>query len=306
MVLGGANADYLVRGPHLPGPGDTVHGDLFQQAPGGKGANQAVAAARLGARVAFVGCVGQDQPGEELVEALAAECVDTGLMRVDNTTHTGVALIQVAENSGQKQIMVSPGANQQLSVADVLAAAGAISSADALLLQLEVPLPTVLAAVRLAREADALVILDAAPPTELPDELLVAVTVLRLNAGEAEALTGVPVHDRQSARQAIDRLRERGLEAAIVEAGDEGNLVVSRNGEWLLPLLDVETVDTTGAGDAFAAALTVLLAERELLEKAATFANAAAALATTKIGAQAGLPYREEVEALLEQITSAT
>lgn len=295
VVMGGANTDYLVRGERLPGPGETVQGETFQEAAGGKGANQAVAAARLGARVAFIACVGDDPRGEQLVTALAAEGVDTRFVRRDNTAVSGVALIQVG-SGGQKQIFVAPGANSRLNVSDVLAATPAIAHARILISQLEVPVPPILAALRLAREAGVPVILDAAPPTELPDELLGLVNIVRANLAEAQALTGVHVHDQESARQAIADLQARGAEAGIVQGGS-GNLLVGSDEETWLPLLEVETLDTTGAGDAFVGALAVAMAEGQPLAEAADFANVAAALATTKLGAQPSLPYRQDIEA---------
>jgi len=300
IVIGGANTDYLVRGPNLPAAGETVHGDLFQEDPGGKGANQAVAAARLKAAVVFIACVGTDARGDELVEALAAAGVSAQHTRRTATAPTGVALIHL-ETSGQKQILVAPGANDELSVADVLAATEALARTRVLLAQLEVPLPAIMTAMRLAQQSGAQIVLDAAPPVELPDELLQMVDVLRANAGEAEQLTGIKPHDRQSARQAIEVLRRRGVNTAIVQAGSEGNLLLGPEGEQWLPLLEVNTVDTTGAGDAFAGALAVALAEGQTLAEASSFANAAAALATTKIGAQPSLPQRDEVDTLLRQ-----
>ena len=300
IVVGGANTDYLVRGPNLPAAGETVHGDTFQEGPGGKGANQAVAAARLKATVAFIACVGTDSRGDKLLEALAAEGVGTQYVRRTATAPTGVALVHL-ETGGQKQILVAPGANQELLVADVLAATEALARTRVLLTQLEVPLPAIMTAMRLAQQSGAQIILDAAPPVEVPDELLQMVDVLRANTDEAEQLTGIKPQDRESARQAIGVLRQRGVNVAIVPVGSEGNLLVGPEGEQWLPLLEVNTVDTTGAGDAFAGALAVALAEGWPLEKASPFANSAAALATTEIGAQPSLPRRDEVDALLEQ-----
>jgi len=300
VVLGGANTDYLVRGQKLPAPGETVAGDTFQQAPGGKGANQAVAAARLGARVALVARVGADERGEEILARLAAEGVDTKQIVRDPTAPTGVALVQV-DAEGQKQIQVAPGANHQLTVLDVISARSVLGAASVLLCQLEVPIKCVMATMRLVKEANAKVVLDAAPPTSLPDEVIGMVDVLRANEGEAEALTGVRVRDRASSRQAARRLLERGALAAVLAAGHEGNLLVWREAEVWLPRLPVNSIDTTGAGDAFAAALAVMLAEGRTLAEAGAFANAAAAMATTVLGAQAGLPKREEVMKLLDQ-----
>lgn len=300
VVVGGANTDYLVRSSRLPEPGETVHGDTFQEAAGGKGANQAVAAARLGARVALIACVGADERGDQLIETLLEEGVDARYICRDQTAETGVALVQV-EHGGEKQIQVAPGANENLSVTHILAVTEAFAKTRVLLTQLEVPLTAVTAALRLAREAEAQIILDAAPPRSLPEEVLRLVDILRANSGEAAALTGNVVKDRASAHQAIDQLRQQGVKVAIVQAGSEGNLLVGPDGEQWLPLLAVDSVDTTGAGDAFVGALAVAVAENRPLPEAATFANVAAALTTTKIGAQAALPRRPELMAFIEQ-----
>jgi ribokinase len=302
VVVGGANTDYLVRGPELPAPGQTVEGDEFQVGPGGKGANQAVAVARLGARVAFVARMGDDAWGEELLAQLAGEGVDVRHVLRGPGAPTGVALIMVDRN-GRKQILTAPGANRHLTVADVEAAT-AIREARVVLSQLEVPLETVAAALRLAREAGAKVVLDPAPAIPLPDEVLRLVDLVRANSSEAEVLTGVKVRDRASARQAAEQLLKREAGAAVVQAGDEGNLLVWPGGECWTANVPVEAVDATGAGDAHAAALAVMLAEGRPLEEAGPFANAAAALATTKVGAQAGLPRRDAVLKLLAGTTS--
>jgi ribokinase len=297
-VVGGANMDYLARGPKLPTPGDTVRGSEFEEAPGGKGANQAVAASRLGARVALIARVGADSRGDAIVERLQSEKVDVRFVLRDDDVPTGVAVIQVDER-GEKQILTAPGANLRLSTDDVLGGAVAIRAARVVLAQLETPLETVIAAAHLGREAGARVILDPAPPTPLPDELLRLVDVIRPNAGEARVLTGVPVRDRTSARKAAQVLLERGVGAVAIQAGDAGNLLVWRGGERLFAKVPVKSVDATGAGDAFAAALVVMIADGRTLEEAGPFASAAAALATTKLGAQAALPRREEVLALM-------
>lgn len=298
VVVGGANYDYLARGSHLPRPGNTVQGETFQEAPGGKGANQAVAAARLGARVAFVARIGTDRRGDRIMERLAAEGVNTTHVIRDPDAPTGVALVQVSEQ-GEKQILVAPGANRRLTVAEIEQAAPTVEAARVLLTQLEVPLESVNAAVRLGHRAQAQILLDPAPPTNLPDDFLRMVDVVKPNAGEAESLTGVRVQDRNSARRAAQQLLDRGLKAVAIQAGDEGDVLVWREGERWLPRLPVESVDATGAGDAFAAALAVALAEGHSLAEAGVFANAAAALTTIRLGAQAALPRRQEVEALL-------
>jgi len=297
VVIGGANVDYLIKGPRLPSPGDTVEGGVLHEAAGGKGANQAIAAARLGASVAFVGRVGNDERGLRILARLSEEGVDVNRVATDAETATGVALIMV-DGSGEKAIMTAPGANRRLSPVDVDAAAAVIARARVVLLQLEAELPTVDAAVRVARSAGARVVLDAAPAVPLADALLAGLDVVRCNGGEAEVLTGIPVRDRGSAQRAAQQLIARGAGAACIGAG-AGDLLCWRGGEQWLPHLPVDVVDATGAGDAFAAALAVGLADRLSLADAGWLGCAAAALATTVVGAQAGLPTRSAVEHLL-------
>ena len=309
-MIGGANTDYLVRGSKLPQPGVTVQGDVFQPADaGGKGANQAVAAARLGARVAFVGRVGSDARGRALLRTVKAEGVNVEYVSIDRRALTGVALINV-DKDGEKQILSAPGANQRLSVSDVRRAAKLLRNARVLVLQFEVPMKANLAAARLARDSGAVIVLDPAPGRHASHQLLRLVTVIRPNETEAEALTGVKVSERTSARTAAKRLLGHGLQAAIIAAGS-GNLLVwrdanDRNEELWLRKLPVKSIDATGAGDAFAAAVAVALAEGHPFTKAAIFANAAAALTTTKLGAQPALPKRQAVLSLLRRIGSTT
>ncbi len=300
VVVGGANTDYLVRGPRLPGPGETAQGDEFQEAPGGKGANQAVAAARLGARVAFVGRVGSGDRGDQVLARLHQEGVDTHYVVRDHSTYTGVALVMVAE-SGEKQILAASGANRHLSIADVQAAAEAIRHAKVVLTQLETSLEITETVARLGHEAGAKVLLDPSPPVGLPDELLHQIAVIKPNSREAQALTGIEVKDRTTAHRAAEALLRRGVGAVAVQAGEEGNLIVWREGEMFMAKVPVKSVDATGAGDAFIAALGVMLAEGKSLAEAGPFANAAAALTTTVLGAQAALPYRDAVLQLLAQ-----
>jgi len=298
VVVGGANWDYLIRGKKLPGGGETAEGEQFHEGAGGKGANQAVAAARLGARVAFVARVGSDIRGDALLRLLNQEGVDTRFVVRDSSTSTGVALIMVDEN-GQKQIQTAPGANRQFSPHNVQESAEVLRSAKVVLSQLEVPLPSVATTLRIAKEAGAKTILDPAPPVRLDDEILQLVDFVRPNSNEAEVLTDIAVKDRESARQAARALMARGVGAVAVQSGDEGNLLVWRDGEHFLPKMKVNSVDATGAGDAFAATLAVFLAEGRELTEAGELANAAAALATTVVGAQDGLPSREKVLRLL-------
>jgi ribokinase len=300
-VVGEANTDFVIRGPRLPAPGQSVDGWVFLEAPGGKGLNQAVAAARLGAAVDLVARIGDDRRGHAIREHLAREGVGARYVVRDAVATTGAALVQV-EESGRKQTIGAPGANCCLDVHDVRRAGPRLRAATILLVQLQPPLPAIAEAVRIAKAAGALVILDAAPPRPLPDELLRGLAVIHANAVEAEALTGLRVTDRRTARRAAAVLLERGARAAAIEAGARGDLIAWRDGECWLPRLRVRPVDETGAGDAFVAALAVQLGEGRGLADAGRFANAAAALTTTRLGVQASLPRRDAVMALLERL----
>lgn len=298
VVVGSANYDYLAQSARLPGPGESLQGNQFVESPGGKGANQAIAAARLGARVAFVGCVGKDQRGDWIVDRLKEERVDTRYIIRESPEPTGVALIQIAA-SGQKQIMAVAGANGALAIHHLPALT--IRSARGLVVQLEVPLPVVEAAVHIAHQVGVKVILDPSPAVPLSDDLLRQVDMIKPNAKEAEVITGIRVHNQPSARKAAKDLIKRGVKAVMIEAGDEGNLLIWKDGESWNPLLPVKAVDATGAGDAMTAALAVCLVEGRPFEEAGPFANAAAAIATTALGAQADLPYRTDIERLLRE-----
>ncbi len=299
VVIGGLNTDFTARGAALPRPGETKDGETFLIGPGGKGANQAVAIARLGARVALIGAVGDDDRGRELVERVRAEGVNVEHVRFVERVASGAAVIHVDERA-QKQIFAVPGANHSLTVGHVRDALSAIS-AGVVLAQLEVPVECVEAAFRWARENGATTVLDPAPAIPLPDTLLSIVDVLKPNAGEAGVLTGMRISDRQSARAAARKLRERGVGSIAIAAGDEGNLLMSTEAEHWMPRIKVNAVDATGAGDAFAGTLATFLARGRPLVEAATNANAAAALKTTKLGAQAGLPREDELRAFLDR-----
>jgi ribokinase len=300
VVVGGIDTDFLVQGPRLPGPGDSVRGHLFLESPGGRGADGAVGAARLGARVALVGRVGMDARGLALLKQLEGEGVDVSAVVRDSTAMTGVNM-EMVDEAGRRQSLSSPGANLCLKPADILKAEERIFAARVLLVQLEVPLAAVSAAVHLARAAGTRVVLDPAPARSLPEDLLEAVHVIRPNAQEAEVLTGVEVRDRRSARRAAENLLRRGVGGAVVAAPD-GSLVLSSEGELWLPDMSLERADTTGAGDAFCAALAVALAEGRPLAEAARFAHEASALATMRLGALGGLPTRDQVESRLAML----
>ncbi|HEY6910196.1 MAG TPA: ribokinase [Myxococcales bacterium] len=298
VVVGQANVDYLARGPRLPGSGEGVNGDAFQEGCGGKGANQAVGAARLGAAVALVARVGDDARGAAVLSTLAAEGVDVRHVSRDRASHTGVALCHV-DAQGHKQILSAVGANARLDAACVREASEALRAARVVLTQLGVPFDAFIEAVRLGRAAGARVVLDPAPGLPLRDEVLAQIELIRPNALEAEALTGIAVRDHESAREAARQLVRRGARAAAVQAGSEGDVLFWGEGECWLPRFEVPRVDVTGAGDAFASAIAVCLAEGRPMAEAGRFASASAALATTALGAQASLPRREAVLALL-------
>lgn len=295
VVLGGINTDYVVPSKALPKAGQTVQGgDLFV-GPGGKGANQAVAAARLGAEVFLIGQVGTEQRGKDLVKGLAEEGIDTRFISFDLKHPSGAAIIAVADD-GEKQISAALGANLTLKLAHVRKAERVIRTADVLLMQFETSMECVLQAAKLAKKHRIKVVLDPAPPTKMPMELFKFLYAIRPNSDEAEQLTRVKVKNRASARRAAQVLLKKGVQLAAVQAGDAGDLVVSKNEEVLVPRVKVKSVDSTGAGDAFAAGLAVAIAEGMPLREAAHFANVTAALSTTKFGAQAGMPTRGQVE----------
>lgn len=301
VVVGSINIDYTVRADALPRPGETVRGTELQVAFGGKGANQAVAVSRLGRRVGLIGRVGDDAVGYEVLEGLRGAGVDVERVAPEPHLPTGAALITV-DPQGQKQITFAPGANARVTVEDVRSAAGRIRAAKALVVQLEIPLEPVIEALRIAHTAGVMTVLDPAPALLLSDEVYQLVDAIKPNAHEAEALTGIPVHDRDTARQAGKRLLSRGvLKIAAVSAGDTGNLLLTADEEHWLPRIPVRSVDATGAGDAFTAALAVSLIEGRSPGEAGRCASAAAALATTATGAWAGMANRQQIEDLLSR-----
>lgn len=298
LVLGSLNMDIVARTKRFPGPGETVKGSEFKMVPGGKGANQAVAAARLKGNVSMAGRIGDDIFGQALLKSLLSAGVDTGHVLVTEGYPTGTALI-VIDESAENRIVVVPGANGCCSVVDVAALKGVMESAKILMVQLEIPLETVRYAVRVARELGLTVIMDPAPALPLDEEILQDVDIILPNETEAAVLTGKRVDDIRSARLAAADLICRGVKTAVVKMGKEGAVIMKDNIFEHIPGFQVNAVDTTAAGDAFAGALAVTLVEGFGLIEAIRFANAAGALATTGFGAQTSMPDREAVERLL-------
>ncbi len=302
-VIGSANTDLVVRVASLPRPGETVVGGEFSKVGGGKGANQAVAAARAGGRVAFVAKVGDDDLGEAAITSYQAEGIDTQQVTRSPGTASGVALILI-DAAGENAIAVASGANSSLSPADIETASAVIEDADIVLVQLEIPLDAVQSAVELAAAAGRRVILNPAPAQPLSDELFTQLAVLTPNETEATLLTGIEVHDVESAKEAASCLLARGVPAVIITLGSQGCVVAQANDTAdpiHLPGHQVAAIDTVAAGDVFNGALAVALAEGRGLLDAAAIASAAAAIAVTRPGAQSSAPHRDEIDSLLDR-----
>lgn len=296
VVVGSVNTDLVVAGERLPGPGETVTGGQFFSAGGGKGANQAVAAARMGARVQLVARVGDDPFGRQALEELAAEGIDTSLVTRDPAVATGVALI-LTDARGENMISVAPGANRALTTTDIQRAADAIGRAQVVLLQLEIPMECVLLAARIAHEAGVPVVLDPAPAPAVPlsRELLSQVALVKPNEHEAARLTGLAVTDRASAHRATARLVDQGAARAIVTLGAQGAVWRDASGHGECDAPPVQVVDTTAAGDAFTGALASAFALDRDLAKAVQLGCRAGSLAATRRGARPSLPRASEL-----------
>ena len=300
VVLGSINMDLVVRTPHHPRPGETVHGAGFVTVPGGKGANQAAAAARLGVAVAMVGRVGNDAFGQAALANLAAQGVQTAHVRRDATEPSGIAMIVVNE-AGENTIVVAPGANDAVCSADVENARALLAGADYLVLQFEIPLEVVRQAITLAAELGVRVVLNPAPAHAVAEGFFDGVYALVVNETEAEALAGQPVQDIPQAALAASALQARGPQVVIVTLGAAGAYVCGPDGVAChVPAHPVQVVDTTAAGDTFVGGLVAALLDGLPLAEAVRYATCAGTLATMRLGAQTSIPSAAEVRALFE------
>lgn len=302
LVVGSLNADLVVRAPRFPQPGETISGEDLRIIPGGKGANQAVAAARQGASVSMLGRVGNDSFGPELINNLNQNHVDTSHVQIDPGSATGTAII-VIDSNGQNSIVLSPGANGKVRPADVNAVS--FSGYKLLLLQHEIPIETVTSAAQRAKESGVRVLLNPAPARSWPDELIALPDFILPNETELSLLTNQPVHDIASAENAARTLLERGAKNVIVTLGANGALIVSHQEVIHVNTYQVEVVDTTAAGDAFIGGFASTLLQNKSLEEAVRYGCACGALATTRFGAQPSLPTKTEVEEFLKQFIVA-
>lgn len=293
-VIGSSNTDMVIKTSRLPLPGETILGGDFLMNPGGKGANQAVAAARLSGKVTLVAKVGNDVFGREARELFQAENLNIAYLSSDDSAPSGIALITVNEQ-GENCIVVAPGSNARLLREDIDMAAEAIREAEIVLMQLEVPLDTVTYATEMAVAAGRKVILNPAPAQPLPTSLLSMIYLITPNETEAEILTGIPVRDQTSAIAAARALLSMGVKAVVMTLGSQGALVVTDELCELIPTKSVKVVDTTAAGDCFNGALAVALCEGFSLQEAISFANKAATISVTRMGAQASAPFRNEI-----------
>ncbi|MCW8333293.1 ribokinase [Vibrio sp. SCSIO 43135] len=300
VVLGSVNADHVLQVPSFPRPGETLHGRNYQVIPGGKGANQAVAAARLNADTGFIACVGDDAFGINIREAFKLDGINIAGVKMQPNCPTGIAMIQVSD-SGENSICISAEANAKLNADAIEPDLERIRQANYLLMQLETPLDGIEKAALVAKENRTNVILNPAPARELPDNLLKCVDVITPNETEAEVLTGITVNDDESAQEAANALHRKGIEIVLITLGAKG-VWLSQNGRGeLIAGFKVEATDTTAAGDTFNGALVTGLLEDMPLESAIKFAHAAAAISVTRFGAQTSIPTRAEVDEFLSE-----
>ena len=308
LVLGSVNADHVLRLERFPRPGETLTGSSYNVIPGGKGANQAVACARLGGDTQFMACVGQDGFGTEMISRLSSEGMDISPVEQIEGANTGVALIFV-DNHAENCIGIAAESNSHVDAEYVLRHQNAVTEADYLLMQLETPESGIQAAATLARENNTIVVLNPAPARSLPDSILSCVNIITPNQTEAEMLTGIAVNDLDSAAMAAQALHRKGISKVVITMGRMGAYISESHDEHIQSELiggfPVQAVDTTAAGDTFNGALLVALAEGKTLAAAAYFANASGALSVMRPGAQSSVPQRSEVDDFIVSQTTA-
>ncbi len=295
VVIGSSNTDMVVQSDHLPSPGETVLGGRFIMNPGGKGANQAVAAAKLGGSVSFIAKVGDDLFGKEAVKGFQSHGINTDFVVIDKDTPSGVALIMV-DDRGENCISVALGANAKMQNSDISRAEKVIKQASFVLIQLEIPLEVVKHATRVAAQNGIKTVLNPAPAQPLSDELLSLLYIITPNEIEAELLTGIKVTDEETACNAAQVLNEKGVDIVIITMGSQGAYLYSGEERCMIPCPVVKVVDTTAAGDTFNGALVVGLSEGMPIVSAIEFANKAAAYSVTIMGAQASAPSRNDLK----------
>ena len=296
VILGSCNTDLVIKVRHFPLPGETIIGSDFMTNQGGKGANQAVSVARMGGQALFIAKVGNDSFGKNSIAAMNEEGIDTRFCFVTDKAPTGVAMIDV-DDKGENCIIVASGANALLSIEDVELARKEIESASILLMQLETPIPTLMYAAEMAHEAGVTVVLNPAPfPKDaLPKEFLKNVDIITPNETEAEAMSGVHVSDETAALQAIEAIQKLGVSKVVITAGSAGAYTVVNGKAVCVPTYKTKVVDTTAAGDTFCGALCVSLSEEKDITSSIAFANKAASISVTRMGAWRSIPHREEL-----------
>ncbi|HEY9627920.1 MAG TPA: ribokinase [Coleofasciculaceae cyanobacterium] len=305
IVFGSINMDLVARTPRIPAAGETLIGHSFATVPGGKGANQAVAVARLGVPTQMVGRVGNDLFGQDLLKALEESGVGCDRLTIDTSTHSGVAVITV-DDAGENNIVIIPGTNGRVDQTDLELLKQVLPTAKILMLQLEIPLPMVVAAAQAAKASGVTVILDPAPArSDLPDELYPLVDIITPNQIETEQLVGFPVTDADSATQAAAILHQRGIPTIIPKLGQQGAYCITAATSFHIPIFPVKAIDTVAAGDCFNGGLAAGLAVGLSLRQATTQAAAAAALSVTRSGAQSSLPTQDELAAFLAHHSAA-
>lgn len=295
LVVGSSNTDMVIRAEHLPAPGETILGGVFFMNPGGKGANQAVSAARLGGNVTFICKTGNDIFGRQSVQLFEDEGINTKYLLSDPKNPSGVALITV-DNEAENCIVVASGANAELSPSDLQKATQVIQESAIVLMQLEIPLETVNYVAKTAAEANVKVLLNPAPACELSEELLKNVSIITPNKTEAEMISGIQITDMDTAVLAAQAIKDKGVETVILTLGNKGALVLHNGVFTTIPALQVKAIDTTAAGDVFNGALAVALSEGKTVTEATAFACKAAAISVTRMGAQASAPFKREAE----------